>query len=295
MLDPYRLLGVSRTASQDDIKRAYRKLVKELHPDVNPGDTIVEARFKEVLGAYDLLSDPDKRARYDRGEIDGQGRERPSPGFGRGQGRSRRAGGGPFQGFGSRDIFDDLFRRPGPKANGTDVSYTLTVDFAEAVLGTKQRLTLSSGRQIEVTVPPGTQDGETLRLKGQGLGGLGGGAGGDALVVITVTPHAVLTRRNGDIHAEIPVTLHEAVLGGTVEVPTVDGRVSLRIPAGSNTGSTLRLKGKGVPDRRGAKRGNQYVTLKVVLPDTQDGALRDFVSRWRPAGPYEPRRKAGLD
>lgn len=294
MLDPYRLLGVSRAASQDDIKRAYRKLVKELHPDVNPGDTIVEARFKEVLGAYDLLSDPEKRARYDRGEIDDQGRERPSPGFGRAQGRDRRPGAG-FHGFGGHDIFDDLFRRPGPKAKGADVSYTLAVGFAEAVLGSKQRLKLSSGRQIEVTVPPGTQDGETLRLKGKGLGGMGGAAGGDALVEIKVTPHAVLTRRHGDIHAEIPVTLHEAVLGGTVEVPTVDGRVSLRIPAGSNTGSTLRLKGKGVPEREGGRRGDQYVTLKIMLPERQDDALRDFVSRWHPAGAYDPRRKAGLE
>lgn len=294
MLDPYRLLGVSRSASQDDIKRAYRRLVKELHPDVNPGDTIVEARFKEVLGAYDLLSDPDKRARFDRGEIDAQGRERPGAGFARAGARARR-GGGPFAGFGGHDIFDDLFRKPGPRAKGTDVSYNLTVSFAEAVLGSKQRLTLSSGRQIEVAVPPGTQDGETLRLKGQGLGGMGGAIAGDALVEIKVTPHAVLSRSNDDIHAELPITLHEAVLGGTIEVPTVDGRVSLRVPAGSNTGSRLRLKGKGVPNRSGGKRGDQYVTLKIVLPDSQDGALKDFVSGWKPAGPYEPRRKAGLD
>ena len=152
MLDPYRLLGLSRSASQDDIKRAYRQRVKELHPDVNPGDTIVDARFKDVRAAYDLLSDPEKRGRFDRGEIDAQGRERPGAGFTRTQGRGRK--GSPFQGFSGHDIFDDLFRKPPrPKAKGADISYTLKVDFSDAVLGTKRRLQLSDGRQIDVTVP----------------------------------------------------------------------------------------------------------------------------------------------
>ena len=156
-------------------------------------------------------------------------------------------------------------------------------------------LQLSDGRQIDVTVPAGTQDCEVLRLKGQGLAGIGGATAGDALVEISVTPHAALTRKDSDIHVDLPVTLPEAVLGGIVQVPTVDGRVSLRIPAGSNTGSTLRLKGKGVPDRSGGPRGDQYVTLKIVLPDQPDDALKTFVSGWSPAEPYAPRRKAGLE
>lgn len=291
MRDPYRLLGLSRSASQDDIKKAYRRLVKELHPDVNPGDTIVEAQFKEVLAAYDLLSDPEKRARFDRGEIDADGRERA--GGGRANGRDRRSG--PFSGFGGQDFFDDLFRRTTPKTKGTDISYEMTVEFADAILGTKCRLKLSNGRQIEVAVPAGTDDGEVLRLKGQGLGGLGGGNPGDALVEIAVAPHPILKRQDRDLHIELPVTVHEAVLGGFVHVPTVDGRVSLRVPAGSNAGTVFRLKGKGVPDRDTGRRGDQFVSLKIVLPEQSDPALRDFLSSWKPAAPYEPRRKAGFE
>jgi DnaJ-class molecular chaperone len=285
MRDPYRLLGVSRTASQDDIKRAYRRLVKELHPDVNPGDSIVEGRFKEVSAAYRVLIDPDARARYDRGEIDGAGRTQPARPFRRG--------------FGGRGVFDDLFKRNGAQApvktRGADVGYRMEVAFLDAVLGCRQRLTLSDGSGIDVTVPPGTADGDTLRVKGRGLAGLGGGAAGDAMVEVQVKPHRLFTRNGQDIHLDVPVTLPEAVLGGPVEVPTVDGRVTVRVPPGASSGLQLRLRGKGVPGGSGSARGDQYVRLLIVLPDRHDEALARFATHWRPAGIYQPRRKAGLD
>jgi len=286
MRDPYQLLGVSRTAGQDDIKRAYRRLVKELHPDVNPGDTIVEGRFKEVAAAYRLLGDPALRARYDRGEIDGLGRERPARPFRRG--------------FGGRGMFEDLFKRNNGaqapvKTRGADVGYRMEVEFGDAVLGCRQRLTLSDGRGIDVTVPPGTADGDALRLKGQGLAGMGGGAAGDAVVEIRVKPHRLFTRTGEDIHLDVPITLSEAVLGGPVEVPTIDGRVTVRVPPESSSGTQLRLRGKGVPRGNGGGRGDQYVRLLIVLPDRHDEALARFAAHWQPAGPYQPRRKAGLD
>jgi len=285
MRDPYQLLGVSRTASQDDIKRAYRRLVKELHPDVNPGDAILEGRFKEVSAAYRVLVDPEVRARYDRGEIDGLGRAQAARPFRRG--------------FGGRGVFDDLFKRNGAQApvktRGADVGYRMEVEFLGAVLGCRQRLTLSDGTGIDVTVPPGTADGDTLRLKGRGLSGLGGGAAGDAMVEIRVNPHRLFARDGHDIHLDVPITLSEAVLGGPVEVPTVDGRVTVRVPPGASSGLQLRLRGKGVPHGTGSARGDQYVRLLIVLPDRHDEALARFAAHWRPAGLYQPRRKAGLD
>ncbi len=285
MRDPYSILGVPRSATQDDIKQAYRRLAKELHPDVNPGDAIVEQRFKELSAAYHMLGDADRRSRYDRGEIDGHGRERPANPFRRG--------------FGGRGVFDDLFRRSATqgtiKTRGADVGYKMEVEFLDAALGTRQRLTLSDGRGMDVTVPPGTADGDTLRLKSQGLPGLGGGGAGDAMIEVRVKPHPVFTRNGLDIHLDMPVTLPEAVLGGTIEVPTLDGRVAVRVPAGSSSGMQLRLRGKGVPRGGTGRRGDQYVRLLIMLPDRHDDALARFVTHWRPAGVYQPRRKAGLE
>ncbi len=307
MRDPYQVLGVPRTAGQEDIKKAYRRLAKRLHPDLNPNDRAIEQRFKEVASAYDLLGDKDKRARFDRGEIDAEGRERADAAFRRAYadaaaGRGRNSG--RSGGFDAGSIFDELFGRSGPRntgtgapfrSKGTDVSYALRVGFVDATLGGRQRLTLSDGRDLEVAIPPGTRDGDTLRLKGQGLGGLGGGIAGDALVEIKVEPHPLFTLQDHDIHLEVPVTLHEAVQGATVQVPTLDGKVALKIPAGSNTGTVLRLKGRGVPVPKGTARGDQYVRLKVVLPDRPDPELAEFLARWHPAGGYEPRKKAGWE
>lgn len=303
MKDPYQTLGVARGASADDIKKAYRKLAKKLHPDLNPGNKKIEQEFKEVSAAYDLLSDPEKRARFDRGEIDASGAERPGRGFYRsyaesGQGAKYRSADSSF----AEDIFSDLFggafgdrarSRGGARLNirGADVSYATTASFLEAALGTKKRLILTDGKTLDITIPPGTEDGQTLRLKGQGMPGMGGPPG-DAFIEVKVEPHPFFTREGNDIHLELPVTLPEAVLGASVTVPTIDGKVSLKIPPGSNTGKTLRLRGKGV--RKGASRGDQYVKLKVVLPDTPDAELTEFVERWGRRNPYDVRGKAGI-
>ncbi len=296
MRDPYDVLQVPRNASRDDIKKAYRRLAKKLHPDINPGKAKVEQQFKETTAAYDLLSDPVQRRRYDRGEIDAGGAERM-------HGFRRRAQGAEAgrQGFNFEDlpqgIFADLFGegRRGARMRGTDVSYTVTVDFIDVALGAKKRLTLADDKTLEVTIPPGAEDGQSLRLKGQGMPGFGGAPAGDAFVELKVAPHPLFTRRGRDIHVELPVSLPEAVLGASVAVPTLEGKVALKVPQGSNTGSVLRLKGKGIVDRATGARGDQYVKLKVVLPDRVDPELAEFVERWAKGRDYNPRRKTGIE
>lgn len=291
MRDPYEVLGVPRTADADTIKQAYRKLAKQLHPDLNPGNTSIENRFKEVSAAYDLLSDAKKKDRYDRGEIDASGNERAHSR----QSRSNKAGG--FGSFDADDIFEMFTqaKRSGganTKRRGADVNYSLSVDFVAAATGTRRRLTLPDGRTLDVLIPPGTTEGTVLRLKGQGQPSASGGPDGDAYIEVQIEPHPYFERKGGDIHLDLPITLKEAVLGGSVPVPTVDGKVSLKIPAGSNTGSTLRLKGKGVP-QKGGERGDQYVRLVVMLPDRIDTELRSFLEQWSPPGDYDVRRKFG--
>jgi DnaJ-class molecular chaperone len=313
MRDPYEVLGVSRTATPDQIKQAYRKLAKKLHPDLNPGNKKVEAQFKEVAAAYDLLGDADKRRRFDAGEIDSSGAEKPRQSYWRSYAEGGRGGkyrSGPDNSFGldedelTEDWFANLFGdgvrggAGGGRANaggqtmrmrGADVSYVAPVEFLEAALGAKKRLTLTDGKVIDFTVPPGTTDGQTLRLKGQGLPGFGNGGAGDAYVEIKVKPHPTFKREGNDIHVEVPVTLQEAVLGGSIEVPTIDGRVSVTVPKGSNTGTVLRLKGKGIVDQKTRQRGDQYVRLKVVLPPKSDEKLAEMVERWAKENPYRVR------
>ena len=302
MADPYATLEVDRTASAAEIKKSYRRLAKKLHPDLNPGNKKVEQQFKEVTAAYDLLSDPKKRARFDRGEIDAMGAERPSRGYYRPHAEGGQ--GAKYQqfdfgeGVGAEDIFADLFggRRGGrgtPKLRGADVSYVAAVDFVEAAVGARKRLTLADGKTLDVTIPAGTASGQTLRLKGQGQPGLGGGPPGDALIEIEVQPHPFFTRQGNDVHIEVPVTLPEALLGGPVTVPTIDGRVSLTVPKNSNTGSVLRLRGKGIPTPGGG-HGDQIVRLKVVLPEGGDRELTEFLEGWAPKHPYDVRGKAGM-
>lgn len=283
MRDPYEVLGVKRSASADEIKKAYRQLAKKLHPDLNPGNADAAARFKDVSAAYDLLSDADKRARFDRGEIDASGAERPERQYYRAYAEGPEANkyGGP--GFDPEDIFADLFRSSRSrsfKSRGADVSYVLPVEFLEAAAGTKKRVTMPDGRTIDVSIPPGTTDRQTLRLKGQGQPGFGGGPTGDAYIEVHIQPHAFFTRKDNDVHLELPVSLAEAVQGAKIAVPTVEGEVMMTIPKGSNTGSTLRLKGRGIVDRKSNTRGDQYVKLKVFLPDPADAELERFVAGW---------------
>jgi DnaJ-class molecular chaperone len=295
MTDPYETLGIAKTASADDIQKAYRKLAKKLHPDLNPGDKSAEEKFKDVTAAYDLLGDPEKRARFDRGEIDAQGVERPQRRYYRDF--ADRGETGPFtsdQGFADlndADILSEIFGRRGAnlKMRGGDVRYHLTVDFLSAVNGARPQLALPDGSEITVTIPPGTRDGQILRLKGKGRPGYNGGEPGDALIEIEVRPHPVFTRDNDDIRIELPISLAEAVLGGKVRAPTPTGAVMLTVPKGANTGTVLRLKGKGIAKAQGG-HGDQYVTLKVVLPDKPDPELEEFIARWSKAQAYDPRR-----
>jgi len=296
MTDPYEVLGVSKTASADDIQKAYRRLAKKLHPDLNPGDKSAEEKFKEVSAAYDLLGDAEKRGRYDRGEIDASGAEKPQPQrrYYRDFAESGQGAGQGFQsGFGDldEDVLAEIFGRRGAnlKMRGGDVRYHLAVDLLSAVNGAKPQLALPDGSEITVTIPPGTRDGQILRLKGKGRPGYNGGEPGDALIEIEVRPHPLFKREDDNIRIELPVSLSEAVLGGKVKTPTPTGDVMLSIPKGANTGTVLRLKGKGVPKADGS-HGDQYVTLKVMLPEKPDPELEEFIARWSKAKAYDPRR-----
>jgi DnaJ-class molecular chaperone len=297
--DPYEVLGVAKGASQDEIHKAYRKLAKKLHPDLNPGNAESAERFKEVASAHDLLGDPEKRARFDRGEIDASGAERPQQRYYReyadaGGARQYHSSAG-FEDFGdASDLFADLFGRGrggtrSARMRGQNVQYRLEVDFLEAVRGGKQRITLPDGNALDLTIPEGATDGQVLRLKGKGGPGIGGGPPGDALIELIIRPHPLFVRQGDDIVVELPITIDEAVLGGKVEVPTVSGRVALTVPKGATSGQTLRLRGKGVKRRDGKGNGDQLVKLKVVLPQRIDGELEEFMQRWRDQHRYDPR------
>ena len=304
--NPYEVLGVKKDASEDEIRAAYRKLAKRYHPDLNPGNKEAEARFKEISGANDILSDKDKRARFDRGEIDASGAARPEHAYSRYRGFAEGEPGEKYEyhsaeGVAPEDL-DDLFAFFGRGARagrgsgggtmrmrGADQHYSLTVDFLTAINGARQRLNLAPERSLDVTIPPGVRDGQVLRLQGQGSPGSNGGPSGDALIEIHVAPHPFFRREGDDLHLDLPVTLGEAVLGGKVTVPTPSGPVAMTIPANSNTGRVLRLKGKGVP-RPDGRSGDEYVTLKLMLPEGGDAELADFVRGWARKHPYDPRR-----
>lgn len=301
MSDPYSVLGVPKTASDDDIRKAFRKLAKKHHPDLNPGDKKAEAKFKEITQANDLLSDKEKRRRFDAGEIDGAGNEMPPRGFYRdqagGPGGAKYYRSGGQEEFGDMSgIFDEIFRRRGGGGGfgfgGGDfdqgpspVSYTLPVPFLIAARGGKQRVTMPNGKTLDIDVPEGAIDGQTLRLKGQGP------SGGDAYVELRVQPHAFFEARDSNIHVELPVTITEAALGGKVKVPTVGGAVMLNVPAGSNTGTSLRLKGRGLLDKKSGQRGDQYVKLKIVLPAQPDDKLKAFLESWEAGKEQDPRKE----
>ena len=300
--DLYSTLGVARTAKAEDIVKAYRKLAKKLHPDLNPGDKAAEDKFKQVTAAYDILGDAEKRRRYDAGEIDASRQERPQQRYYReyagGEDAARYRSTAGYEDLGGfSDLFGDLFGKGGARGaggqrfamRGQDAQYRLEIDFLEAVNGAKKRITLPDGGTLDVTIPAGVDEGQVMRLKGKGMPGTGGAEPGDALVEILVKPHPVFKREGDDIVVEVPITFDEAVLGGKIEVPTIGGRVFATVPPGANTGQTLRLKGCGI--KRGAQAGDQLVKLSVVLPERIDEDLKSFAERWRESHRYDPRRK----
>jgi len=307
MRDPYDVLGVKKDASQDDIRKAYRKLAKQFHPDLHKGNKAMADRFKEISAANAIVGDPAQRTRFDRGEIDASGQERspfagrgrPNAGWGAGPGGPGGFGQNGGFGFDAEEIFADLFgrgRKGRPRAGrmrGLDQRYALAVDFLEAAKGGVRRLTLPSGRTLDVAIPAGIESGQVVRLKGQGEKSPNDGEDGDALIEITVGAHAYFRREGADIHLHLPITLAEAVRGGKIDVPTIDGAVAMSVPKGASSGQKLRLKGRGVPQPKLGARGDQYVTLEIKLPPEPDAELEKFVERWSGAT-YDVRRKAGM-
>ena len=303
--DPYKELGVARGASQDEIKKAFRKLAKELHPDKNPGNKEADERFKRVTAAFDILGDKEKREKFDRGEIDADGREqfrgfggsgaggRGQGGFGQspfGQGGAR----GGFENIDLDEIFGGMFGggRPGGgrgggfPGKGQDVRATLEISLEDSISGATRRIQFSDGRTLDVAIPKGAGDGQTIRLKGQGMPGRGG-ENGDALIELKLAPHPVFTRDGADLTMDQPVPLYDAVLGGKVPVRTPEGTVSMTIPAGSSSGKVLRLKGRGA--YANGKRGDLLAKLMIVLPEG-DTALTKLAQKARDDGPIRPFR-----
>jgi DnaJ-class molecular chaperone len=327
MRDPYDVLGLSKSASAADIKSAYRRLAKKLHPDANKHDPKAAARFAELNAAYEILGEDDKRKAFDRGEIDAEGKPRFQGFEGFGSGRGRRAGfgregsfetftwgsdgfqhhshsGGGFRGF--DDILKEAFGSASRGARsggefqfqqedfgesfGHDIAAALTISLPEAAKGVKKRVSLPTGKEVEVKIPAGLSDAQTIRLKGQGLAGPGGRAG-DVLITVSVAPHPLFVRERADLRLELPITLYEAVLGGKVRVPTLEGAVDLAIPAYTNSGRTFRLKGKGFPAKDGV--GDLLVTVRIMLPEGGDAELDQLMRNWRQAKPYDPRKGMG--
>jgi DnaJ-class molecular chaperone len=317
MRDPYDVLGVAKTATASEIKKAFRHLAKKYHPDQNKNDPKAKEKFAEANSAYEILGDENKKGQFDRGEIDAEGKPRFSgfEGFGAGPGgfsRGQRGpggaehfefhfgGGGPGQGgagFDPSDIFSDLFGAGARKARaprrGEDVAMQVTVSLAEAVKGGHTRVFLPTGRTLDVAIPVGIEDGKQIRLRGQGHAAPPGGEPGDAIVTVKIAPHPLFTVSGRDLKLDLPIAFYEAALGAKVAAPTLDGKVELTVPAGSNGGRVLRLRGKGLPAADGKPAGDLYVTLKIVLPEGADSEMEAFAQKWRSAKPYDPRKNMG--
>ncbi|HDZ72333.1 MAG TPA: J domain-containing protein [Aurantimonas coralicida] len=302
MKDPYETLGVARSATSKEIKAAFKKLARKHHPDLHPGDKEAESRFKDLSAANDLLKDPEKRRRFDAGEIDASGAERQHEQF------YRDFADGPAyashaaqDGFSSNEDLEEFLSRAfsggGRRAQGTfrargqDVSYALPVAFLDAANGATRTITLPEGKTLQVKIPEGAADRQMLRLKGQGMLGFGGGAPGDAYVELHVQPHSFFRSKDGNIHVEVPVTLTEAALGARIEVPTISGPVKVTVPKWSNTGTILRLRERGIRNQKTGQRGHQLITLKIVLPTTEEPELVAFLETWEPKTRLDPRKE----
>ncbi len=310
MRDPYVVLGVKKAADTAEIKKAFRRLAKKFHPDQS-SDPRAKEKFAEANQAYEILGDEAKRAAFDRGEIDAEGKPKYHhfEGFGAAGGPSGfeyqdfGTGSSPF-GRGSRsggvdpsELFADLLggaarnQRRSAAAKGEDVTATVTVPLEDAVRGGSARVTLPTGRTLDITIPPGIEDGKQIRLRGQGRTGTSAAGAGDALVTIRVARHKLFEVEGRDLHLDLPVTLYEAVLGAKLPVPTLDGTVEITLPPGANRGRTLRLRGKGIA--AGGTTGDLLVTPKITLPEQADPDLATLMRRWEEEKPYDPRASKG--
>ncbi|TNJ41562.1 DnaJ C-terminal domain-containing protein [Phaeobacter sp. B1627] len=309
--DPYAALGLTKDATSDQIKKAYRKLARANHPDLNPDDPAAEARFKDAGRAYDLLKDPETRRRFDAGEIDATGAEKAPRGYYRDEARRAQnpytshsrsgSGGDPFdEGFDADDFFANFARSRGASGmgqgsgrgwsqdrQGQDTQYRLSVSFLDAARGAKTRITLPDGAALEVTIPEGVRDGQTIRLRGKGEKGVGGGQPGDAFITLDVSPSPDFERDGDDIVVSLPISIDEAILGGKVPVKTIAGTVNVSVPPGASSGQVLRLKGRGIKGRSG--RGDQRIKLVIVSPPEIDDELRRFMTDWKANHAYDPR------
>ncbi|AKI00232.1 DnaJ-like protein [Hoeflea sp. IMCC20628] len=305
MKNPYETLGVKPKATDHEIREAFKKLAKKYHPDLHPDDKTAETKFKEISGAYDLLKDKDKRRKFDAGEIDASGAEKQQQYYRDYAGAGASGSHARQDGFAGNEGLDEFFAqafggraggmggggRANMKARGQDVSYTLRVSFMDAATGAVNTLQLPDGKTLKVTIPEGAEDRQTLRLKGQGGPGYGGGPAGDAYIELHIQPDAHFVRKDDNIHLDVPVTLKEAVLGAKIEVPTLSGPVSLTVPKGSNTGTKLRLKDRGIRNRKTGQKGHLYVTLKVMLPQADEPELAAFLESWTPGHAQNPRKE----
>lgn len=310
MADPYKILGVDKSATQDDIRKAYRKLAKDTHPDLNPGNAEAERRFKEISAANEILGDEEKRKRFDAGEIDESGAEAPERRYYREYAEAdpnmrygRRAQShsqshtqsGAGDAFDAEDLFADLFRNRGERfrSSGGDVHYTLPIDFIEAVNGARKTVSMPDGKMLDIEIPAGFREGQVLRLKGQGRPGSDGEAPGDAYVEVRIHAHDEFRRDGNDIHSVLPITLGEALNGARVRADTVDGAVDVKIPKGAKDKTTLRLRNKGVPHGRSGARGDHLVELHIVPPENPDDELAAFMAAWEAKHPQHPRQRRG--
>ncbi len=308
MRDPYEVLGLAKSASAAEVKSAFRKLAKKFHPDQSK-ESRAKERFAEIGSAYEILGDEKKRAAYDRGEIDAEGKPR-APQF-EGFGFGRRPGaGGEFHGFnfdvggdpGGRagfeaDILSELFGgRMGGRGRapnrGEDVAQSVNVPLAMAAGGGSVRVALPTGKTLDVAIPAGVEDGKQIRLRGQGRPGARNAPAGDAIVTIHYAPHPLFKVEGRDLKLELPITLYEAVLGAKVRTPTLSGEVEIAIPPGTSSGQVLRLRGKGLPTSGDAPAGDLLATLRIAMPAQEDADLAALMRRWRDEKPYDPR--AGL-